>query len=120
MRSSGPGGQHANKVSSKVAVSFHVPTSTGLSEREKERLQLKLATRLSSEGFITLQCDTHRSQHKNKALVTERLLQLLAEALVRAKKRKPTKPSKSAIEKRLRTKKKASLKKANRTKPKPE
>ncbi|MFS4455397.1 alternative ribosome rescue aminoacyl-tRNA hydrolase ArfB [Maribacter sp. 2304DJ31-5] len=117
VRSSGPGGQHANKVSSKVELSFDIPNSKGLSEVEKERLLNKLGTRLNHEGQLQLQCDTHRSQHKNKSTIIKRFFELLRKALYIPKKRKRSKPSKSAIEKRLKAKKRAALKKANRSKP---
>ncbi len=117
IRSSGPGGQHANKVSSKVEVIFDLVNSAGLNEREKDRLQLKLKSKLSKNGVLLLQCDESRSQHKNKELVTQRLLKLLENALILPKKRRPSKPSRSSIEKRLTSKKKAALKKANRGKP---
>ncbi|MDC7995224.1 alternative ribosome rescue aminoacyl-tRNA hydrolase ArfB [Altibacter sp. HG106] len=117
MRSSGPGGQHANKTSSKVAVHFNVETSKAFSEEEKERLQAKLENRLTKDGELILSCDTYRSQHKNKALVTERLVELLQQSLRKRKKRKKTKPSKRAIEKRLRNKKKQALKKRDRRPP---
>ncbi|MFS4468983.1 alternative ribosome rescue aminoacyl-tRNA hydrolase ArfB [Maribacter sp. 2210JD10-5] len=118
VRSSGPGGQHANKVSSKVALSFDVQNSLGLSPIEKERLFQKLGFKLSKENTLVLQCDIHRSQHKNKEEVIKRFFRLLKKSLQVPKKRKPTKPSKSAIEKRLKSKKRAALKKVNRAKPK--
>ena len=65
IRSSGPGGQHANKVSSKVELSFQIAASDGLTERQKKRLLLKLGNKLSKEGVLILQCDESRSQHKN-------------------------------------------------------
>ncbi|ASV30295.1 alternative ribosome rescue aminoacyl-tRNA hydrolase ArfB [Maribacter cobaltidurans] len=117
IRSSGPGGQHANKVSSKVELTFDLNDSEGLSDTEKERLLRRLDSKLSKEGNILLQCDESRSQHKNKDLVIERFFGLLEVALTVRKKRKATKPSKSATEKRLKGKKIASLKKANRSKP---
>lgn len=116
-RSSGPGGQHANKVSSKVELSFDVNTSNGLTEREQKRVQLKLVSRLTKEGVLIIQCDESRSQHKNKELVIGRFFTVLKNALVVAKKRKPSKPTRSSIEKRLRSKKKASIIKKNRNKP---
>ena len=117
VRSSGAGGQHVNKVSSKVELSFDVPNSLGLSQREKERLSLKLENRLTKENTLVLQCDEARSQHKNKALVIKRFFEVLKKALHVPKKRKPTKPSKSSVEKRLTSKKRASTKKAFRKKP---
>lgn len=116
-RSSGPGGQHANKVSSKVELSFDVKTSNALTERERKRVQLKLGSRLTKEGVLIIQCDESRSQHKNKELVIGRFFTVLKNALVVAKKRKPSKPTRSSIEKRLRNKKKASMIKKNRNKP---
>ena len=67
--------------------------------------------------MLLLQCDESRSQHKNKDLAIQRFIKLLENALVVPKKRRKTKPSKGAIEKRLQNKKKASQKKNNRSKP---
>ena len=117
IRSSGPGGQHANKVSSKVELSFHIEASAGLTDREKKRLLLKLGNKLSKEGLLILQCDESRSQHKNKELVIKRFLKLIEKSLVVPKARKKSKPTRSFIEKRLKSKKIASLKKINRIKP---
>jgi ribosome-associated protein len=118
IRSSGPGGQHVNKTASKVEVSFNLETSEALSETEKERIHNKLSTKISSEGIITLQCGKTRSQHRNKAIVIERLVELLQKNLKVAKPRKKTKPSKGAIERRLKSKKENALKKSNRKPPK--
>lgn len=117
VRSSGAGGQHVNKVSTKIELSFEVNTSNALSEREKERIVLKLDHRLTKENILLLQCDESRSQHKNKDLAIKRFLEVIENALKVPKKRKATKPSKSSIEKRLRSKKKAAQKKVNRGKP---
>ncbi|APQ17244.1 alternative ribosome rescue aminoacyl-tRNA hydrolase ArfB [Maribacter hydrothermalis] len=117
IRSSGPGGQHANKVSSKVELSFHIESTDGLTERQKKRALLKLGNKLSKEGLLILQCDESRSQHKNKELVIKRFFKLLEKALVIPKIRKKSKPTRSSIEKRLKSKKIASLKKVNRGKP---
>ena len=117
IRSGGPGGQHANKVSSKVEVSLDIPNSNGLSQREKYRLGLKLSSKLSKNGVLLLQCDESRSQHTNKSIVIKRLLKLLEKTLLQPKKRKLSKPSRSSIEKRLQSKKRAALKKVNRGKP---
>lgn len=117
VRSSGAGGQHVNKVSSKVELSFNLPVSEGLSDMEKERLQSKLSSRLTNEGVLILQCDEARSQHKNKELVVKRFFDILKKGLEVPKKRKPTKPTKSAVEKRLKLKKMSAERKASRRKP---
>ncbi len=117
IRSSGPGGQHVNKTASKVEVSFNINASAALTEQEKDRLRSKLASRLSSEGVIVLQCGETRSQHRNKTIVIERLVALLLQNLKVAKARKKTKPSKGAIERRLKSKKEQALKKSNRKPP---
>ncbi|WP_405400309.1 alternative ribosome rescue aminoacyl-tRNA hydrolase ArfB [Maribacter sp. Asnod2-G09] len=117
IRSSGPGGQHANKVSSKVELSFHIEASGGLTERQKKRALLKLENKLSKEGLLILQCDESRSQHKNKELVIKRFFKLLEKSLIVPKARKKSRPTRSSIEKRLKGKKIASLKKQNRGKP---
>jgi len=118
VRSSGPGGQHVNKTASKVEVAFNLETSEALSEMEKERLRNKIPTKISSEGNITLQSGETRSQHRNKAIVIERLIELIQQNLKVAKPRKKTKPSKSVIERRLKSKKENAFKKSNRKPPK--
>lgn len=117
IRSSGAGGQHVNKVSSKVELSFDIEKSLGLSTNEKDRLKIQLQSRLTKDHILVLQCDEARSQHKNKKLVAERFLFMLKKTLSVPKKRKPTKPSKSAVEKRIKSKKKLSDKKTTRKKP---
>ncbi|MGY8933033.1 MAG: alternative ribosome rescue aminoacyl-tRNA hydrolase ArfB [Flavobacteriales bacterium] len=118
IRSSGPGGQHVNKTSSKIALSFHIHHSNGLEEYEKERLLKKLATKLSSDGYVKLSCSDTRSQHQNKVIVIDRMLKLLQLNLKIKTPRKKTKPSRSSIEKRIQTKKKNTFKKLNRKPPK--
>lgn len=115
MRSSGAGGQHVNKVSSKIELSFDLFNSNGLSEYEKTLLQRKL--KLSKEGLLQLQCSESRSQHKNKDLVIKRFLSLLKKSLIIPKRRIPTKTPKSVIRKRLNNKKHQADKKSNRKKP---
>ena len=117
-RSSGAGGQHVNKVSSRIELSFDLKNSQALSDDEKGRLLEKLASRLTKEGFLLLSCSESRSQHKNKAIVIERFLEVIKENLKVRKPRKKSKPSKSAIEKRLKIKKEHALKKADRKPPK--
>ena len=117
VRSSGAGGQHVNKVSTKIELYFDLDNSNAITKTEKERILLKLPHRLTKENMLLLQCDESRSQHKNKALAIKRFLEVLENALIITKKRRKTKPSKKAVEKRLQNKKKTALKKVNRSKP---
>ena len=116
VRSSGAGGQHVNKVSSKVELTFAIESSEGLTGEEKELLLKNLSNRLSKDNLLTLSSQESRSQHRNKELVIERFFNLLEEALVVPKVRKATKPKKTAVAKRLDTKKQHAEKKENRKK----
>jgi ribosome-associated protein len=118
VRSSGAGGQNVNKVSSKVVLTFDLNNSQALNEEEKTLIATKLATKLTSENLLVLNCDEDRSQLKNKAIVTKRFLDLIEKGLKVTKKRKPTKVPKSVVEKRLRDKSTVSEIKQNRKKPK--
>ncbi|MGE5944895.1 MAG: alternative ribosome rescue aminoacyl-tRNA hydrolase ArfB [Flavobacteriales bacterium] len=116
-RSSGAGGQHVNKVSSKIELVFNLEESSIFNEEQKERLQNKLQNRLTKEGVLMLQCDESRSQHKNKELVIKRFLELIEKSLIIPKKRVPTKIPRAVIKKRLKSKRNLSEKKAYRKKP---
>ena len=118
LRSSGPGGQHVNKTASKVEVSLNIKSSKAFSEIEKNSLLKKLSAKVSSEGNLQLSCSETRSQHQNKAIVIDRLIDLLRKSLKKPKARRKTKPSKSSIEKRLKSKKNQALKKTHRKPPK--
>jgi ribosome-associated protein len=118
VRSSGAGGQHVNKVSSKIELIFDLQNSQEFNEAEKELLYKNLKTKLSKENLLILKCDESRSQHKNKEIVIKRFLEIITRAIVIPKKRKPSKPTKSSIQKRLDKKKKQAYKKAYRKKPK--
>ncbi|WP_100614055.1 alternative ribosome rescue aminoacyl-tRNA hydrolase ArfB [Confluentibacter citreus] len=117
IRSSGAGGQHVNKVSSKVELIFNLLESSVFNEEQKERLQNKLQNRLTKEGVLMLQCDESRSQHKNKELAIKRFLELIEKSLIIPKKRVPTKIPRAVIKKRLKSKRNLSDKKAYRKKP---
>ncbi len=118
VRSSGPGGQNVNKVSSKVVLTFDLTNSLALNEAEKALVETKLAPKLTSENLLILNCDEDRSQLKNKTIVTKRFLELIEKALIVPKKRKPTKVPKAIVEKRLKDKSTLSEIKENRKKPK--
>jgi ribosome-associated protein len=117
VRSSGAGGQNVNKVSSKVVLTFDLKNSQALSDEEKGLLENKLASRLTSEQILILNCDEDRSQLKNKAIVTKRFLNIIAAGLVIPKIRKATKVPKSVIKKRIKDKKSVSEIKSTRKKP---
>jgi ribosome-associated protein len=117
VRSSGAGGQNVNKVSSKVVLTFDLNASQAFSEEQKALISEKLATKLTSENILILNCDEDISQLKNKEIITKRFLELLKKALVVPKKRKPTKVPKSVVEKRIKDKKTNSETKQNRKKP---
>lgn len=117
IKSSGAGGQHVNKTASKVELSFNVEASSVLNEEQKELLLKNLQTRLSNQNVLILQCGESRSQHKNKALVIERFLEIIKQGLIVPKKRKKTKTPKVEKLKRLSNKRQQSEKKANRKPP---
>tara|TARA_B100000780_G_scaffold246698_1_gene191341 strand:+ start:224 stop:628 length:405 start_codon:yes stop_codon:yes gene_type:complete len=117
VRSSGAGGQHVNKVSSKVELYFDVINSVSISNEEKELLLKTLSTRLTKDGVLQLSSDESRSQHTNKEKVIKRFFEILAVGLTRPKKRRPTRMSRSQKEKRLGNKQKLSTKKTLRKKP---
>ncbi len=113
-RSSGAGGQHVNKVSSRITLNFNLNQSEVLTEDQKQLLHNKLSNRISKEGTLQIHASESRSQHKNKALAIERFLALITSCLKQPKKRTKTKPTKSSIEKRLKQKKHNALKKSHR------
>jgi ribosome-associated protein len=117
VRSSGAGGQNVNKVSSKVVLTFNLTTSKAVNDEEKELLSHKLATKLSTENLLILNCDEDRSQLKNKEIVIKRFLELIKTALLVPKKRKATRIPRSVIEKRIKAKRNLSEIKQNRRKP---
>lgn len=116
-RSSGPGGQHANKTSSRVELYWTPLESTAFGAVEIALIQEKLSHRLTKEGVLQLASQTSRSQHKNKDDVVKRFFSLLEIAVQVPKVRKKKRPSKMAKLKRLKAKKVQSEKKANRQKP---
>jgi ribosome-associated protein len=118
VRSSGAGGQHVNKVSTKAVLSFDLINSKALSDDEKSLITNKLSTKISKEGIISISSSVTRSQLKNKVMVTERFVSIIQQALTEQKERKPTKRPKSANLKRLQKKKNRAQTKANRQKPK--
>lgn len=114
--SSGKGGQHVNKVATRVELFFNVVNSEYLSEEEKEKIISQIGRRISAEGVLRLYCQSERTQAANKKRVRERFYELLEYILIPDKERIPTKITYSAVNKRLRSKKKKSDKKLLRRK----
>lgn len=110
-RSSGPGGQNVNKVNTRVTLRLDVPGSRILTPEEKEILMSKLKSVLTTEGILLLSAQENRSQLQNKEAVLVKFEKTINKALAKKKLRKASKPSKSAVEKRIQHKKKHSEKK---------
>jgi ribosome-associated protein len=115
-RSSGPGGQHVNKVSTKVTVEFDVFNSPNFSDEQKEILRDRLANRLTKEGILQISSQVSRSQLSNKEDAVNKLVETLCEALVVPKKRRRKRLSLAARYARLQEKKHRSETKQNRKK----
>jgi len=110
-RSSGAGGQHVNKTSTRVELLFNVWQSQLLEQREKELISKKLKNRISQEGILSIAAQNSRSQLKNREYAIKRFYTLLADALKVPKRRKPTKVPRGVKEKILKQKKRQGEKK---------
>ena len=114
--SGGPGGQHANKASTRVELRWNVADSEVLGPRQRSRLLEKLKGRIDSRGVLRVVSDERRSQLRNRADAERRLGELVAAALKQEKPRRKTEPSRAAKERRLQQKKRrAETKQARRT-----
>ncbi len=116
-RSGGPGGQHVNKVETKVVLRFDIAGSALLSDDQKRVLLSRLAHHVTNDGVLQITVQESRSQHTNRELAFEKFRGLLAAAARKPKRRKATKPTRASKEKRLNTKKSRSEKKKWRQKP---
>jgi ribosome-associated protein len=113
-RSSGPGGQNVNKVSSRIELRFNVDNSLLLTDGEKHILKKKLKTRITESGDLIITSQESRSQLKNKEQAIEKFHMILNKSLTPAKKRLPTKATRASRLKRKEVKQKKSVKKSLR------
>lgn len=116
IRSSGPGGQHVNKVSTAVQLRFNVINSLKTSNNFIKRLKKVAGSKLLDNGYLLINSSKYKSQARNRSDALNKLVILLRAALEKQKKRKPTLPKRSSIEKRLKSKRIQSLKKKDRKK----
>jgi ribosome-associated protein len=120
IRASGPGGQHVNKTSSAVQIRFDARRSPSLPTDVAIRLMKLAGHRLTQEGVIVITAQGHRSQFRNREEALARLVELIRQATVRPERRTPTKPTRASKERRLASKDKQSVVKAQRKKPRGE
>lgn len=114
IRSSGPGGQNVNKVSTAVLLRFDINNSISLPNDIKKRLKRLAGNRISDDGILVIKAQTHRTQEKNRKEAMDRLDKLIEKAAIKPKPRIKTKPSVSARYRRLNAKRHRSMVKLNR------
>ncbi len=107
-RSTGPGGQNVNKVSTAVQLRFDISASKSLPEQLKQRLGRLAGKRMTSEGILIIEARQYRSQERNRQAALERLIRLIQQAAEPPKPRRKTRPTRASILKRLETKRKRS------------
>ena len=113
-RSSGAGGQHVNKTSSRIEISWNIRDSKALADEQRSMLMERLASRVSTDGAIRIVASEMRSQRQNRERAETRLADVIRRAIAPRKKRKPTRRPRSADEARLASKKLQSKKKRDR------
>ena len=114
IRSSGPGGQHVNKVATAVQLRFNAKNSGNISAKVYKRLRAIAGSKLTEDGNLIIVSREHRSQSQNRRVALDKLISLLQQAAKKPKRRKKTRPSRASVEKRLRNKRLQSEKKKSR------
>ena len=116
-RSSGPGGQAVNKLSTRAELRVAVEVIVGLSEQVRQRLRSLAGRRLTQGDEIVIVAESERTQLDNRRACVDRLKALVVDALAVPKPRRPTRPTRGAVEKRLDTKRRTAGRKQQRRKP---
>jgi ribosome-associated protein len=118
VRSSGPGGQNVNKLSTAVQLRFNVRRSPSLPNDVALRLMRLAGSRLTKDGVLIITAQSHRTQERNRQDARDRLIDLIRQAAVVPVKRRKTKPTKASREKRIESKKRrGNIKGLRNTKP---
>ena len=113
-RSGGAGGQHVNTSSTRIELVWNVAASRALTDEQRERVLQKLSSRLDGERNLRVVASDRRSQRQNRESAEERMTELVRQALIVPKKRRPTKPTRAAKQARLESKRRISDKKRER------
>jgi ribosome-associated protein len=117
VRSSGSGGQHVNKVSSKAVLRWCPATSAALSDAVRQRFIDRFGPRLAADGDLIITSERHRDQGRNTQDCVEKLQEMIGLVLIAPKRRRPTRPSRGSERRRLEGKKAVSEKKEGRRRP---